>query len=578
MSNVGLTDPETIDIYHDNISEDIPARTMSNGSSCVADEMMEITPEVHDFFGNHFMAADEGEEKLQLSPNVVSEDFGESEGYLCRLCGRSTPSPASLFSHLLYPHYAHLWRDEIPQRKQKYDCVDCDYNTKNRQRFLMHVARVHDDLKRKLTALGENLEVLANTSYTTRCKNPATTRIVSKVAKMRHSGEMEDNSDVSESFSTPKIVSCTGSTYNDPVPAVSPKQVRCRVCGNWKRRENFFTHMVSVHFRHLWENDIERSAPMYYCEVEDCSYSTKYRYNLLFHLGGRHKQLREKLQAEGISDLVLEPMEPDDPDQATFEPKKVSAFKTGVKKSGIQRNIKRTAAFHPSQIRHRSVDVSKRAVKKLQCKVCGKIAHNHASHRLHVVSRHFGQFWSNLEPDDHGTYVCRYPQCEYRSSNRQVFIIHVAFVHSELKLKLEKNGQNPTLGEPLGKRNSILMPRQKLSITISRKRDPVSSKEELIVKETYDKSCRFCNKDFESQNAMMGHVALTHFSHLWDGDVGTDENPYAVKRRGPFDCSQCDRKFDDRETYILHLVFQHDVLYAILGEDYVATKGEDEEL
>ena len=66
---------------------------------------------------------------------VAGDGFSTSGvGYLCRLCGRTTPSPASLFSHLLYPHYAHLWKDEIPQRKQKYDCKECDYTTKNRQR------------------------------------------------------------------------------------------------------------------------------------------------------------------------------------------------------------------------------------------------------------------------------------------------------------------------------------------------------------------------------------------------------------------------------------------------------------
>ena len=55
-------------------------------------------------------------------------------------------------------------------------------------RFVMHVARVHDDLRRKLTDLGENLEVLANTSYNTRCATPGTSKIISTVAKMGRSG------------------------------------------------------------------------------------------------------------------------------------------------------------------------------------------------------------------------------------------------------------------------------------------------------------------------------------------------------------------------------------------------------
>ena len=90
--------------------------------------------------------------------------------------------------------------------------------------------------------------------------------------------------------------------------------------------------------------------------------------------------------------------------------------------------------------------------KKLQCKMCGKIAHNHASHRLHVVSKHFSNFWAQVKSDDYGVFTCHHSGCEYRSSNRQVFVIHQAFVHSELKTKLVESGQDPSLGEPLGKR------------------------------------------------------------------------------------------------------------------------------
>ena len=88
-------------------------------------------------------------------------------------------------------------------------------------------------------------------------------------------------------------------------------------CVSWKRRENFFTHMVSVHFRHLWDQDIPKTAPLFTCTVPSCSYSTKYRYNMLFHLGGRHKQLRDKICAEGYDDLILSPIDPEvEPDAA----------------------------------------------------------------------------------------------------------------------------------------------------------------------------------------------------------------------------------------------------------------------
>ena len=171
---------------------------MSNGNDEDPDsnEILEVTPDFP-MFGNHFLSNDHSSlNDLEENgmPNSFyqggdSKDDSTSKGFLCRLCGRNTPSTASLFAHFLYPHYAHLWRTEIPQRKNKYDCEreGCNYTTKNRQHFVMHVARVHDDLRIKMEALGENLEILDNLDA--KHKNVCTDRIHSKHAKMRHSPE-----------------------------------------------------------------------------------------------------------------------------------------------------------------------------------------------------------------------------------------------------------------------------------------------------------------------------------------------------------------------------------------------------
>ncbi len=53
--------------------------------------------------------------------------------YSCRLCGKVSGNGASLFAHLLYPHYAHLWRDDVPHRAPRYDCKECSYSTVKRQ-------------------------------------------------------------------------------------------------------------------------------------------------------------------------------------------------------------------------------------------------------------------------------------------------------------------------------------------------------------------------------------------------------------------------------------------------------------
>lgn len=88
--------------------------------------------------------------------------------------------------------------------------------------------------------------------------------------------------------------------------------VKCRLCGKgWKGKDNFFTHLVSTHFKYLWAAEVPKHAEMFQCHVGSCNYQSKYRYNFLFHLAGKHKQLKQKLAQAGIPLDVLVPVESD---------------------------------------------------------------------------------------------------------------------------------------------------------------------------------------------------------------------------------------------------------------------------
>ena len=358
------------------------------------DEMLEVTPEVQMFFGNHFMAGgddDEDDRRNELRRRIHEEvakkmrsaelehhphekmnghdlngDSHSSKGYYCRLCGHTAPNGASLFAHLLYPHYAHLWRTEIPHRANKYDCTQCPYQTTKRQHFVMHVARVHDDLKKKIEALGENLDILDNLSPKTQTAH--TELIPSAIAKPRITEDAfaeesnqspfarEENADspasksnyspstkemlaasqkdflgdfspskaavMAAAFSSSQamVAAATAAALSDPSYGLLPNRfprgfkpwVKCRLCGKgWKGKDNFFTHLVSTHFKYLWAAEVPKHADMFQCHVGSCNYQSKYRYNFLFHLAGKHKQLKQKLANEGIPLDVLVPVETD---------------------------------------------------------------------------------------------------------------------------------------------------------------------------------------------------------------------------------------------------------------------------
>ena len=461
---------------------------------------------------------------------------GGDKQHLCRLCGRSAPSGAALFAHLLYPHYAHLWREEIPHRANQYLCKQCPYTTTKRQHFVQHVAKVHEDLKKKLLALGESIEVLDNLNP--KNTNLSTERIMSKVAKFKTTDDMSydenlamratseysninspitnaiaaadsPNDMVNVSAASAAVAAAAqaaavasvaaaahaalrqqqqhNSSIVPPSPLTNPKEavhkaskleltsfglipgrfprgykpfVKCRLCGKgWKGKDNFFTHLVSTHFKHMWSNEVPKHADMFHCHVGNCQYQSKYRYNFLFHLAGKHKQLKEKLAQDGISLDVLVPIEVEEVDEEMLAGGSPTILKTQSmamqqhflnNETNMQKFLAATApppnsgggGRTPSHGKYSAANSTVRLI----CRVCKKISFNHTCHRQHVVSKHFQDFWSDKTPDQTGLFHCHH--CDYQTPNRSVFVIHLAYTHSELKTKLKESGNNADFADP----------------------------------------------------------------------------------------------------------------------------------
>jgi hypothetical protein len=463
---------------------------------------------------------------------------GGGGDYTCRLCGKSSGNGASLFAHLLYPHYAHLWRTDVPHRAQRYDCKHCPYTTVKRQHFVMHVARVHDELKKKLTEMGENLAVLDNLTQKHQNHNRKE-RIVSKIAKMISESDGaptaagHDNRDASfggngngsdlprsaaanspsesfgdysaaastsaagnNSFSTPKFGGASSSSpfdYSAHMAATRYPRgikpfVKCRMCGkSWKGKDNFFTHLVSTHFKYLWAAEVPRQADMFFCHVPGCSYQSKYRYNFLFHLAGKHKQLKQKLSEEGIPPDVLVPIEMDSSEMEEHQAEQMAAGAAAasgmMSASDLLKHSKMLSQHRQQQqeLQQRQQQQQQQhaslmttppsAVKgshsplsstphsgsgakqsqnntRLICRVCQKVSLNHTCHRQHVVGKHFQEFWAHLIPDGMGIFNCHHIDCTYKTPNRSVFVIHLAYVHQELKTKLINSGRDPSCATP----------------------------------------------------------------------------------------------------------------------------------
>ena len=693
------------------LSSDQDLREADSQDDC--DEMVEVTPEVQMYIGHsHFLAdmnggsASHSDEETPTPPVTVqpqirlknpsnlltdklqqlqseSKELKITNGvtitttdeataacgdkqFLCRLCGRTAPSGAALFAHLLYPHYAHLWRTEIPHRANQYLCKQCPYSTTKRQHFVQHVAKVHEDLKKKLMALGENLEVLDNLNP--KHTNGSTERIVSKVAKFKTSDELsyDDNLAMSASeYSNVNSPSTTTNTANNMsisenvesnttpseagkgkgnlelssfglIPGRFPRGykpfVKCRLCGKgWKGKDNFFTHLVSTHFKHMWSNEVPKHADMYHCHVGNCQYQSKYRYNFLFHLAGKHKQLKEKLARDGISLDVLVPIEVDEVDEEMLAGGSPTILKTQSlamqqhflnSETNMQKFLAATApppnsgggGRTPSHGKYSAANSTVRLI----CRVCKKISFNHTCHRQHVVSKHFQDFWSDKSPDQTGLFHCHH--CNYQTPNRSVFVIHLAYTHSELKTKLKESGSNPDFADPdvYGKRkyrrshydntqhlvhslgNSVmassppsggaspakkpsleildahdsplLQPKVSVSVSASPENDDDEENGDLQEKQKF--VCRLCKTEFDKQKAIVEHLALAHFYQVWEDDR-PENGSFYVAPEGPFVCPHCPFTSSARAAFIAHFVNQHEALKSVMSLQYGDKTVED---
>ena len=231
--------------------------------------------------------------------------------------------------------------------------------------------------------------------------------------------------------------------------------------------------MVSTHFKYLWSAEVPKSADMYNCHVPGCDYRTKYRYNFLFHLAGRHKQLKEKLMSEGISPAIIKPVRTDETNEHLFQVQKLSCFLLSTDEEIILETLKR---FGAGTSTNKMLIKAKKKKKgrppkgkgptdeqdfyfgppgafkndqiKLICRICKKISLNHTCHRQHVVHKHFNHFWSSHTTDEQGQFRCHHTECNYATPNRSVFVIHLAYKHFELKSKLESSGNDPGCADP----------------------------------------------------------------------------------------------------------------------------------
>ena len=654
------------------------------------DEMVEVTPEVQMYFGNHFMAdmmnggsgaqseddsspavAQQQQQQqpairikkasnlLASSALVDQENSIDKNGtvngddqFLCRLCGRTTPSAAALFAHLLYPHYAHLWRTEIPHRANQYLCKQCPYTTTKRQHFVQHVAKVHEDLKKKLMALGENLEVLENLNPKS---NPNTERIISKIAKFKSEDSVLEeeysnvNSPIAAITTEENIVTTLPSTNLTSTPVgggggggLTAKEVnskleltsfnlipgrfprgykpfvKCRLCGKgWKGKDNFFTHLVSTHFKHMWSEEVPKHADMYHCHVGSCQYQSKYRYNFLFHLAGKHKQLKEKLANDGVSLDVLVPIEVDEVDEEMLAGGSPTILKTQSlamqqhfldNETNMQKFLAATApppnsgggGRTPSHGKYSAANSTVRLI----CRVCKKISFNHTCHRQHVVSKHFQDFWADKSPDQTGLFHCHH--CDYQTPNRSVFVIHLAYTHSELKTKLKESGSNPEFADPdvYGKRKyrrSHYDNTQRLvnAIQGAKKQTPIRPSPPKVPKmeqvmqppitittsastsanavndqDKHKYTCRLCKTEFGKQKAIVEHLALAHFYQVWEDDR-PENGSFYVPPEGPFVCPHCPFTSTSRAAFIAHMVNQHEALKSVMSLQYGDKTVED---
>jgi hypothetical protein len=193
-----------------------------------------------------------------------------------------------------------------------------------------------------------------------------------------------------------------------------------------------------------------------------------------------------------------------------------------------------------------------------------------------------------------GIFHCHHQTCTYKTPNRSVFVIHLAYVHSELKTKLVESGRDPNCATPdvYGKRKyrretydntqhvppgmagpgaldisdagpSANAPAEKAAAPAPSARHETSGDEES---RGVKYRCKLCQAESSQYRVLTEHLAVYHFGHIWDDPA--ESNPFAVPEAGPFTCQMCSYSSSSRQNFICHSVSQHDILKQVMSHHY----------
>ena len=219
-----------------------------------------------------------------------------------------------------------------------------------------------------------------------------------------------------------------------------------------------------------------------------------------------------------------------------------------------------------------------------------QVSLNHTCHRQHVVGKHFQEFWSHHSPDHMGIFHCHHSTCTYKTPNRSVFVIHLAYVHSELKAKLIESGRDPNCATPdvYGKRKYRREPYESTPPTSlphannsgsvpHTDSDPGPSAGTTAAAGSLNKSteeesrgmkyrCKLCQAESVQYRVLTEHLAVYHFGHIWDDPA--ESNPFGIPESGPFNCQMCSYTTSSRQSFICHSVSQHDILKQVMSHHY----------
>ena len=186
-----------------------------------------------------------------------------------------------------------------------------------------------------------------------------------------------------------------------------------------------------------------------------------------------------------------------------------------------------------------------------------------------------------------GIFHCHHPTCTYKTPNRSVFVIHLAYVHSELKTKLVESGRDPNCATPdvYGKRKYRRdhydntqhgegnTPGGGNNAGTSSSANKLARREIPAAPESGDEEsrgvkyrCKLCQAESGQYRVLTEHLAVYHFGHIWDD--ASDSNPFSVPETGPFTCQLCTYSSSSRQNFICHSVSQHEILKQVMSHHY----------